>query len=461
MKKKPYKRQKRFLILNLILACLVIGGVSAEYFLHFKKPYTQTMADASVKQKNAKETSDSGILMTDDSSGENAVDSLEKESSNSVQTAIPSMEPNGSMEPEESTDPAAHTGEVLDTRTLTLSMVGDVLLHTPVSKSGLQKNGTYNYDYLFKYIKKEVKASDVALLNEEVLLAGPSFGITGYPQFNGRFEVGDAIEKAGFDVVLHATNHSMDKGRAGLLSDLNHWKEAHPKLKITGMYRTKKEADRITYVKKHGIKIAILNYTYGTNGLPLPSDMPFAVNLMTEAKVKRDVKKAKKNADFVIVCPHWGTEYQDDIDSYQKKWTNLFLKLKVDLVLGAHPHVIEPVRWVSDKKGHRMLVYYSLGNYINSTARRGAGTFRQYLGGMADVTLEKTEDGKTSIKEAKFIPLITHYGQDRKITTYFFKDYSIKKAKKNRLSDQDPTFTMQKARKHFKNVIGQKFLTDI
>ena len=340
-------------------------------------------------------------------------------------------------------------------------MVGDVLLHTPVSQSGLQKDGTYNYDYLFKFIKKKVKSSDVAMLNEEVLLAGSKFGISGYPQFNGRFEVGDSIEKAGFDVVLHATNHSMDKGKAGLISDLNHWKEAHPKLKVVGMYLTKKAANKITYVKKNGIKIAILNYTYGTNGLPLPSDMPFAVNLMTEAKVKADVKKAKKNADFVIVCPHWGTEYQDGIDSYQKKWTDIFLKLKVDLVIGAHPHVIEPVKWVSDKKGHKMLVYYSLGNFVNSTARRGAGTYRQYLGGMADVTLEKTEDGKTSIKEAKFIPMITHYGQDRKITTYFFKDYSAKKAKKNRLSGQDTTFTFALAKKHFKKVIHKKFLEGI
>ncbi len=346
-------------------------------------------------------------------------------------------------------------------KTLTLSMVGDVLLHSPVSKSGLQKNGKYNYDHLFRHVKSEVETYDVAMLNEEVLLAGPKFGITGYPKFNGRFEVGDAIEKAGFDVILHATNHSMDQGRAGLISDLKHWKKAHPELKVTGMYLTKKASKKITYVKKNGIKIAILNYTYGTNGLPLPSDMPFAVNLMTKAKVKRDVKLAKKHADFIVVCPHWGTEYFTGISSYQKEWTSYFAKLKVDLVIGAHPHVIGPVKWVKGKNGHKMLVYYSLGNYINSTSRRGAGVYRQYLGGMADVTIEKTEEGKAQIKEAAFLPLITHYSQGGKMSTYFMKDYTEKMAKKSRVSQHDKTFTYAGAKAFFKKIVSKKFLRDI
>ena len=122
----------------------------------------------------------------------------------------------------------------------TLSMVGDVLLHGPVSRSGLQKDGSYNYDNLFSHVKNDIKASDAALINQEVVLAGEKFGITGYPTFNGRFQVGDAIEKAGFDVVLHATNHAMDQGESGLLSCLKRWKESHPRMKIKGMYSSKK-----------------------------------------------------------------------------------------------------------------------------------------------------------------------------------------------------------------------------
>ena len=436
---------KKLFLFNTILACLVVFSAMAWHFSNVNIPDVKTSTAISEihMEKNTETVAD----------GQNTAKSISlKTSAASAKTSSENATESTLAETEEPTSEEA-------TKTLTLSMVGDILLHTPVSKSGLQKDGTYNYDYLFKYIRKQVKSYDVSMLNEEVVLAGASFGITGYPQFNGRFEVGDAIEKAGFDVILHATNHSMDKGKAGLLSDLNQWKNAHPKLKIVGMYRTKKESEKITYVKKNGIRIAILNYTYGTNGLSLPSDMPFAVNLMNEARIKSDIKKARKKADFIIVCPHWGTEYQDGIDNYQKKWTDFFLKQKVDLVIGTHPHVIEPVKWVSDNKtGHKMLVYYSLGNYVNSTARRGAGTFRQYLGGMADITIEKTEDGTTSIKEAGFIPLITHYAQDGKITTFFFHDYTEEKAKKNRLSSQDRTFTFQVAKKHFKKVINKKFL---
>lgn len=442
---KHIQKFKKIFLFHIILACLVVFSAMAWHFSNAKLSDVKTstaisethMEKAAEPMAEVQNTAKNISVKNSATSGKNFTE-------NPAQSTA--------LEPEELTPEE-------NTKTLTLSMVGDILLHTPVSKSGLQKDGTYNYDHLFKYIRKKVKSYDVSMLNEEVVLAGASFGITGYPQFNGRFEVGDAIEKAGFDVILHATNHSMDKGKAGLLSDLNQWKNAHPKLKIVGMYRTKKESEKITYVKKNGIRIAILNYTYGTNGLPLPSDMPFAVNLMNEARVKSDIKKARKKADFIIVCPHWGTEYQDGIDSYQKKWTDFFLKQKVDLVIGTHPHVIEPVKWVSDDKtGHKMLVYYSLGNYVNSTARRGAGTFRQYLGGMADVTIEKTEDGTTSIKDAGFLPLITHYAQDGKITTFFFSDYTEAKAKKNRLSNQDRTFTFQGAKKHFKKIISKKFL---
>lgn len=341
----------------------------------------------------------------------------------------------------------------------TLSMVGDVLLHGPVSRSGLQKDGSYNYDTLFSHVKNDIKASDAALINQEVILAGEKFGITGYPTFNGRFQVGDAIEKAGFDVVLHATNHAMDQGKSGLLSCLKRWKKSHPRMKITGMYSGKKESQKITYVKKQGIRIAILNYTYGTNGLPLPGDMPYAVNLLSKEKIKRDVKKAKEKADFIVVCPHWGTEYQTKPDATQKMWCRYFLKLGVNLVIGTHPHVIQPVKWMKDNKGHRMLVYYSLGNYINASSNRYTGMFRQFCGGMAKVKLARDARGAVIIEKAKFVPLITHWIKGGKITTYKLSDYSRKKAEKNYLSLIDSSFTYEKSKKFFDKIIDKMFLS--
>lgn len=341
---------------------------------------------------------------------------------------------------------------------LSLVMVGDDLLHVSVSNSGRQSDGSYNYDHMFRPIRKDVKKADIAIINQEALLAGTQYGISSYPKFNGRFEVGDAIAKAGFNVVLHATNHSLDKGAGGVRTCLERWRKSHPEVKVTGMYDSQKAQDQITYYKKDGICVAILNYTYGTNGIGMPSDMPYAVNLLSKERVKKDVKKAKKKADFIVVCPHWGTEYQTSVSAMQKEWSDYFLKLGVDLVIGSHPHVIGPVEWKKDKQGHKMLVYYSLGNYINSTVNRGRSAATQFCGGMAKVTLQRQEDGEVTIAEAGFVPLITHWPADGKLTTYKLSDYSEKLYGQSRVKQCDSTFTLKEIKKYFKEIVDEKFL---
>ncbi len=367
-------------------------------------------------------------------------------------TVSPSDTESGKAEAPEKTEPEKTEPEE---KRVTLAMVGDMLLHTPVSNSGRRSDGSYNYDYLFRFVRKDIWRADVSLVNQEVVLAG---GISGFPRFNGRFEVANAIGKAGFDVVLHATNHSMDQGRSGLLTCLNRWKKACPHVKVTGMYAGKKAAEKITVVKKNGIRIALLNYTYGTNGLPLPPDMPYALNMMSRSKVERDVRKAKKKADFVVVLPHWGTEYRTAPDSYQQSWTKTLAGLGVDLVIGTHPHVIQPVRWVRGRKGHRMLVYYSLGNYVNSYSGVKTGAYRQYCGGMAKITLSRRGKGRVKVQEAKMVPLITHWDDNGRITTYKLKQYSDKKAGRNRLRRYDRSFSLQEAKNFFRRTVKKKFL---
>lgn len=347
-----------------------------------------------------------------------------------------------------------------DANTFSLMMVGDNLLHKPVSESGRRKNGKYNYDSLFTHIKDEAESADAAMINQEVVLGGAKLGISGYPSFNGRYEVGDAIAKAGFNVVLHATNHSLDKGVAGIKNCLKFWRKKHPDIKVTGMNESAKAQNKITYIKKKGICVAILNYTYGTNGIRMPESMPYAVNMLTKKKVARDVRKAKKKADFIVVCPHWGTEYNTGIDASQKRWAKYFLKIGVDLVIGTHPHVIEPVKWMKGKGGRKMLVYYSLGNFVNSTSRRGAGVARQFYGGMAKVNLRRNADGKVVISKAKFIPLITHKKANGKITTYKVADYTKKMAAKNRISRCDSGFSFKRMKAFFRKIVGKRFLEE-
>lgn len=373
--------------------------------------------------------------------------SIEKVSTGELSTT----EPETTVE--DTTQPAPETTAEPEKETVSIIMVGDVLLHEKVAESGKRDDGTYNYDHFFANVKDEIQGADIAIVNQEVILGGKELGLTGYPSFNGAFEVGDAEANVGFNVVLHATNHALDKGKTAVLNCIDFWKTKHPDIGMIGIYDSQESRDSIYVTEKNGIKVAILNYTYGTNGIPLPSDMPYAVNMLDETTVRSDVAKAKQMADFVIVAPHWGTEYTHDIVDYQKRWTDIFADCGVDLVIGTHPHVVEPVETV-EKNGHSMLVYYSIGNFINSTAETGSGIADRMLGAMATVTIEKDESGgAVKISDYGVIPLVTHVktGQAQ-ITTYKLSDYTQEMAAQNEIVASDPAFSLEYCKNICRNV---------
>ena len=340
-----------------------------------------------------------------------------------------------------------------------LLMVGDVLLHDNVQNSGKLPDGTYDYDHLFAQVKDDIEKADLAIVNQEIILGGTEIGLSGYPTFNGPYEVADSLVNAGFDVILHATNHTLDKGKRGLQNCMNYWKDNYDQVAVLGVFDSQDSYDNDIYIyEEDGLKIAILNYTYGTNGLPLPLDMPYAVALLEEEKVVSDLKKAEQLADFTIVCPHWGTEYQHKQSKEQEKWANLFLKYGVDLVVGTHPHYIQPVEMLTGENGEEMLVYYSLGNFINSTNESGRGTADRMIGGMAKVTVAKTEDGNAYIKTYGVEPLVTQllYGT-QEITTYKLSDYTEELASENRIIDKDRMFNLQFCKELCKEVFGELY----
>lgn len=302
---------------------------------------------------------------------------------------------------------------------LSLVMVGDILMHTPLNETGLQENGEVNFDHLFTHTKDMISSADLALVNQEVILGGEELGISGYPNFNTYYEVGDALANAGFDVALHATNHALDRGKNGIINCLNYWENNHPEITPLGIYEDLESSDEIYIYEKEGIRVAILNYTYSTNGIPLPEGMPYAVNMMDKEAMLEDIKKAEEIADFTIVCPHWGTEYVLTPSDYQKNYADFFLECGVDLVIGTHPHVIEPMEWLRDDAGNEMLVYYSLGNFVNCTGSTTPDIGNRMVGAMASVTLIKQEDGSVVIDEYSALPLVTYVSADREdITVY-------------------------------------------
>ena len=336
------------------------------------------------------------------------------------------------------------TEPILEPSSVSLLMVGDILLHTPVEEAALQEDGTYSFASIFEPLKSEIRAADLAIVNQEVIIGGEELGISGYPAFNAPYSVGNALVDAGFDVVCHGTNHALDKGKKGLLNCLNFWKETYPDIAVLGIHDSQESQDQIYIYEKDGIRIAVLNYTYGTNGISLPKDMPYAVDLLKEAQVVSAIQRAEELADFTIVCPHWGTEYQLKQSAEQERWAKLFVKHGADLILGTHPHVIQPMEWVLDEEsGNQALVYYSIGNFVNWTSSSGAGIANRMVGGMAQVTLTE-EDDRITITDYSVEPVVCHLEKGTNgVTVYKLSAYTSELAEKNQIRLQDPAFSLE------------------
>lgn len=337
---------------------------------------------------------------------------------------------------------------------INIMMIGDMLVHEGVYNSGKQGDGTYNYDHLFKNILSDIDAADIRIVNQETILGGLELGLSGYPCFNSPYELGDAEVKAGFNVVLHATNHTIDKGLTGVENCLNFWSTNHPETTVLGINETEEDYNDIYVYEKEGFKVAILNYTYGTNGIPIPSSKPYIVNMLDDEKITQDVTKAKQIADMVVVCPHWGTEYVYQPDSNQKHWTQLFLNLGVDVVIGSHPHVMENVEVLTGDDGHQMLVYYSLGNFVSNQDQKP-----RMIGGMANVTLVKHKD-ECYVKEYSYTPIVTHklFGPSL-ITSYKLEDYTEELAAANSIRNDSGCydFSLQYCKDLAKQVLGDDY----
>ena len=339
-----------------------------------------------------------------------------------------------------------------DTSSLTLLAVGDNLIHIQVIESGEQEDGTYNYDHLYTNLKQEISEADIAVINQETILGGDQFPYSGYPNFNSPEEIGDAVINAGFDVVLQATNHTMDMGLNGVLNTFDFW-DKHPEITVLGINKSEEESEQIKIVEKNGIRLAMLNYTFSLNGYTVPKDMPYLVNMLDKEKMAADIEKAEKLADFTIVFPHWGTEYVYEPTKAQENLSTFFYEQGVDLVIGTHPHVLEPVEWIEDNSDHKMLVYYSLGNFISY--QREAP---RMLGGIANVTITKDDEG-TYISDSSITPIVTHYENgpaDYHYALYELDDYSEALAKVHGVSDlaQNGPITYQDTLELAKEVLG-------
>ena len=338
---------------------------------------------------------------------------------------------------------------------VSLVAVGDNLIHNSVLKSGRINDSTYNFDRLFDVMRDDFQEADIAIINQETILGGDFRPYDGYPNFNSPNELGDAIVKSGFDVVLQASNHTLDVGTQGVLNCIEYWKKQDD-ITYLGINDSQEERETIRVIERNGIRIALLNYTYGLNGRILPKDKPYLVNLIDTTMIKSDLEKAEILADFTIVFPHWGVEYVYKPNKEQTNLAKMMVRYGADLIIGTHPHVLQPIEWIEASNGNKALCYYSLGNYTS-----GQKATPRVLGGMAKIELKRINDS-VFINNAGVIPLITHYEWVNGTSlhqTYKLSEYTERLEKRHSLNYYDSTFSV-KTLKDLSEQIVKEWIVD-
>ena len=263
---------------------------------------------------------------------------------------------------------------------------GDNLIHEPIYRYGLHNGG--DFAFLYEDVRELIEKSDVAVINQETPLTDDPAMYGDYPRFGTPVQVGEAIVDAGFDVVTCGTNHALDRGAAGVTFTKKFFEERG--LISLGIQSEEEQVYRhYRIIERNGICFALFNYTYGTNGIRIPEEHPDMVHLLEkEARIREEIKAAKAESDMVLVFVHWGTEYEEEPDAFQKKWTQVFLESGVDVVVGTHPHALQPYEILQDQDGHEMLIYYSIGNYVSAQYEQSC-----VKGGAAEFTVSLTTDG--------------------------------------------------------------------
>lgn len=277
---------------------------------------------------------------------------------------------------------------------LTMLVAGDLMQHSPQISAARQKDGTYNYDDCFQYVKREIQSADLAIANFEVTLGGPPY--KGYPCFSAPDEYLKAIIDAGFDVLTTGNNHCLDTGRKGLERTNMMLDSLHVPHLGTYDNDSARQASYPLLVEKNGFRIALLNFTYATNGLVVKQ--PNHVNYIDTVEIAADIEKAKTmNPDLIIAIPHWGIEYAMTPNKPDVNLADWLIEKGVDHVIGGHPHVLQPFEWRNpEAEDGGTLVAYSLGNFISNQSKPNTG-----MGSMVKLHFTK-KDGRVKLDSCAY-----------------------------------------------------------
>ena len=289
--------------------------------------------------------------------------------------------------------------EIIKEDKISLVMVGDALIHDRLYNDAYH-DGVYDFKPYLKLIKEKIKDYDLAYYNQETILGGTSIGLSSYPSFNSPQELGDAFIDAGFNLVSLATNHTLDRGESAILKSREYW-NSKENVYAFGSYSSNEEKKELEskIFEKNNIKYAILNYTYGTNGIPVPYGKEYLVNLWNDETnyegyketVLKDINNLRDKVDVLMVAMHWGREYTHTPTNLERETAKFLASNGVDIIIGTHPHVIQPVEFIDNT-----LVIYSLGNFLSAQNSESCTYYKCNIGLMTSLTITK-KDNKITI----------------------------------------------------------------
>lgn len=346
------------------------------------------------------------------------------------------------------------TATTSDVTTASVIAVGDNLYHQSLIDAGASEDGNWNYDKIYTHITDAIKDADIRMIDQETVFTTDHDSVSSYPSFATPTEVGDAIVKAGFNVVESANNHIDDFGEGFLTDTLNFWKTKYPDVTLLGIHDSQEDADTVKIREVNGIKIAFLDYIYGTNVGGIEGK-DYMIDMIRKEKITTMIQKAKQQADCIIFVAHWGTEDETMPNEYEKQWAAYLMEQGVNVIIGGHPHVLQPYGRISDGKGNETVVFYSLGNFVSTQQK-----LEELLGGMAKFTIQKTvENGKTSIQilTPTVEPLVMHYNSDAgEFGPYMLSDYTEELASQNGVQKYigDGVFTLDNLKKKFNEIMS-------
>ena len=368
-------------------------------------------------------------------SGE-AASQTSTEPSNAQETAMQQQAPEAVPEPQ--SEPEALPAEPEpepepESARVTLMALGDNLIHNTVYWSAELPDGGYDFTPFYAAIAPVVSQYDIACINQETILVDDPALYANYPNFGSPTQVADALAKTGFSVVTGATNHCFDKGETGILDTCRYWREHYPDITTLGIHDSEEDANRLRVIEKNGIRIALLNYTYGLNG-GAPGKAWMVDRFVTFDAVKADLARVKEASDFVIVFAHWGEEDTFRPNDYEKTWAQVLADGGADLIIGGHTHTLQPVELLTASDGRDVPVYYSLENFLSHQKEK-----MNLLGGMASVTIVKDADG-THVSEYDLKPTINVILRNENTGWYTYRpmlldSYGTELAAQNRFSE--------------------------